>query len=496
MRSSGILMHISSLPGPEGIGTLGEEAKAFIDFLSDAGMNLWQVLPVGPTGYGESPYQSYSSFAGNVLYISLAGLVTDGLLTMTRKDACLHAKGQKVDYQRLIPWKEALLRRSCKASYDKVKVEVDRFTRENPWVKDYALFMAIKQHFGGLPWTAWKVKGLRMRDKSALDKYEALLQADVQYHLYTQYLFRKQWRELKTYANGKGISLFGDMPIYVAEDSADTWTHPEVFQLNTRGIPKRVAGVPPDFFSEDGQLWGNPLYNWKYLEHTGYAWWVERMRGATELFDLIRIDHFIGFANYFSIPHGAPNARGGKWVIGPGQQLFEALREALPNLRIVAEDLGCVNSRVRKLLTWCGYPGMKVLSFGFGGDETSEHLPAQYTENMVVYTGTHDNDTVRGMLAGDRKALAKSKKWLGYSAIAEAPWAFIRAIMSSRANTAMVPMQDVLGLDGSARMNRPGTVGGNWQWRMKPGAATKVLAEKLNALNKATHRGRYHEAKP
>lgn len=493
MRNSGILMHISSLPGPEGIGTLGSEAIEFVDFLAASGMNRWQVLPVGPTGYGESPYQSYSSFAGNVLFISLEELQKDGLLELKKKDVFSGSNRDHVDFERLIPWKEALLRKSCKASYDRVYTEVDAFVRIHPWVMDYALFMAAKKHFGGLPWSSWPDKGLRTRTDAALKKYESLLREDVRYHLYTQYLFRKQWDGLKRYANERGILLFGDMPIYVAEDSADTWTHPKVFQLNQRGIPKRVAGVPPDFFSEDGQLWGNPLYDWKYLSDTGYQWWIDRMRGATELFDLIRIDHFIGFANYFSIPYGALNARGGKWVIGPGRELFEALRKSLPQLNIVAEDLGCVNDRVRKLLNWCGYPGMKVLSFGFGGDESSEHLPAQYTKNMVAYTGTHDNDTVRGMLAADRKALARSKKWLGYRRITEAPWAFIRAIMASCADTAMVPMQDILELNSAARMNRPGTVGGNWKWRMKRGAATQALAEKLDKLNRETHRGRYHE---
>lgn len=489
MRRSGILMHISSLPGPGGIGSLGKEAYAFADFLKASGMAVWQVLPLGPTGYGESPYQSSSVFAGNPMLISCAALREAGLVTYDDGEEFIPDDPERVDYPAVRESKEKLLRRCFAQSEGKLQKELAAFRRENPWVEDFALFTALKARYGGVMWTKWPDREVRRRQPAALERCRRELDGEIRYHLFCQYLFFRQWFALKRYCNGLGIRLFGDMPIYVAEDSADTWTHPEAFQLDGEGVPKRVAGVPPDFFSADGQLWGNPLYRWFSLRLHGYGWWVERMAAMAKMYDIVRIDHFIGFANYYSVPQGAPNARTGKWIIGPGKSLFRTLEKKIPGLNIVAEDLGCVNDRVRRLLTAVGYPGMRVLSFGFGGGEDNPHLPANYVTNSVVYTGTHDNDTVRGWIdTADDAALAQARQLLGFDKPEDGPAAFVRAVLASRADTAMIPMQDVLGLGGWARMNRPGTIGNNWLWRMAPGAATPELAQRLRRENEATNR--------
>lgn len=489
MRRSGILMHISSLPGPGGIGSLGKEAYAFADFLKASGMAVWQVLPLGPTGYGESPYQSSSVFAGNPMLISCAALREAGLVAYDDGEEFTPDDPERVDYPAVRESKEKLLRRCFAQSEDKLQKELAAFRRENPWVEDFALFTALKARYGGAMWTKWPDREVRRRQPAALERCRRELDGEIRYHLFCQYLFFRQWFALKRYCNGLGIRLFGDMPIYVAEDSADTWTHPEAFQLDGEGVPKRVAGVPPDFFSADGQLWGNPLYRWFSLRLHGYGWWVERMAAMAKMYDIVRIDHFIGFANYYSVPQGAPNARTGKWIIGPGKSLFRTLERKIPGLNIVAEDLGCVNDRVRRLLTAVGYPGMRVLSFGFGGGADNPHLPANYVTNSVVYTGTHDNDTVRGWIGtADDAALAQARQLLGFDKPEDGPAAFVRAVLASRADTAMIPMQDVLGLGGWARMNRPGTIGNNWLWRMAPGAATPELAQRLRRENEATNR--------
>lgn len=489
MRRSGILMHISSLPGPGGIGSLGKEAYAFADFLKASGMAVWQVLPLGPTGYGESPYQSSSVFAGNPMLISCAALREAGLVAYDDGEEFTPNDPERVDYPAVRESKEKLLRRCFAQSEGKLQKELAAFRRENPWVEDFALFTALKARYGGAMWTKWPDREVRRRQPAALERCRRELDGEIRYHLFCQYLFFRQWFALKRYCNGLGIRLFGDMPIYVAEDSADTWTRPEVFQLDGEGVPKRVAGVPPDFFSADGQLWGNPLYRWFSLRLHGYGWWVERMAAMAKMYDIVRIDHFIGFANYYSVPQGAPNARTGKWIIGPGKSLFRTLERKIPGLNIVAEDLGCVNDRVRRLLTAVGYPGMRVLSFGFGGGEDNPHLPANYVTNSVVYTGTHDNDTVRGWIdTADDAALAQARQLLGFDKPEDGPAAFVRAVLASRADTAMIPMQDVLGLGGWARMNRPGTIGNNWLWRMAPGAATPELAQRLRRENEATNR--------
>ena len=489
MRQSGILMHIISLPGPGGIGTMGKEAREFVDFLKKSGMRLWQMLPVGPTGYGESPYQCSSTFAGNPMMISLEQLCEEGLLTMGAEDQYVPACEERIDYEAVRAHKEAMLRRCFEESEAKLADEVAEFVKNHHWAEDFALFTAVKRHFDQQMWSKWPDDGIRLREEAAVERYRKELDEEVRYHLFVQCLFFRQWFALKKYANDNGIKLFGDMPIYVAEDSADTWTHPEVFQMDKNRVPRRVAGVPPDYFSADGQMWGNPLYRWQWLRDNNFGWWVDRMAGIGSMFDVIRIDHFIGFANYFSIAHGAPNARDGRWIVGPGKKLFDTLREKLPNLNIIAEDLGTVNDRVRNLLDYCAYPGMRVLSFGFGAGEDNPHLCENYVENSVVYTGTHDNDTVRGWIdSADEETLEHAMEYLGFEDPDDGPAAFIEAVMASCADTCMIPMQDILGLGGEARMNLPGTIGGNWMWRMLPGMLTEELAERLLELNVTNRR--------
>ena len=490
MRNSGFLMHITSLPSPGGIGSLGQEAYDFADFLQACGEHIWQVLPIGPTGYGESPYQSTSSFAGNPLLISCRKLRADGLLAYEDAEEFEPDNPEIVDYSGVKENKDLLLRRCFAQSRGKLEGQVREFVSGNDWVQDFALFTAVKKHFGGTMWSKWPDRSIRFRTPEAVQKYTELLKEEIDFQIFCQYLFRCQWFDLKKYCNERSIDMFGDMPIYVAEDSADTWTHPEIFQLDRERIPTHVAGVPPDYFSEDGQLWGNPLYRWTYLRFIrGYDWWVNRMKGMAELYDILRIDHFIGFANYYSVRHGMPNARKGRWVIGPGASLFKKLNREVRSIRIIAEDLGCVNNRVRRLLDWCGYPGMKVLTFGFDTDETNPHYIGNWTANTVAYTGTHDNDTVLGWAEkADPKVLAFAGKVLGFTKPDEAPEAFIRALFASPCDTVIVPMQDVLGLDGSARMNYPGSIGGNWLWRMKPDSLSLDLSMKYYKLNKETNR--------
>ena len=489
MRSSGVLMHISSLPSPGGIGSLGREAFEFADFLQASGFRIWQVLPVGPTGYGESPYQSSSVFAGNPLLISCRTLREEKLLTYTDDEEFVPENPEKVDYEAVRKNKMTLLRRCFEESAGKMSHQLDIFRAEHPWVMDFALFTAVKEHFGGRMFSSWPDPGIIRRTPEAVRKYSELLKDEVSFHIFCQFLFRRQWFVLKEYCNQRGIRIFGDMPIYVAEDSADTWTHPEVFQLDRNRIPKRVAGVPPDYFSEKGQLWGNPLYRWTYLRLRRYDWWVSRMKGMAEMYDMIRIDHFIGFANYYSVRHGAPDARRGRYVKGPGKNLFKVLKREVPDVSIVAEDLGNVNNRVRSLLSWCGYPGMKVMTFGFDSDETNPHFPGSYRENTVAYTGTHDNDTVLGWAgSASPDALRFAMKYLGFSDLEDAPDAFIRALLEGPCDTAVIPMQDMLHLGTEARMNYPGTIGGNWLWRMKPDALTIDLSMKYCNLNTETKR--------
>ncbi|MBQ4157413.1 MAG: 4-alpha-glucanotransferase [Clostridia bacterium] len=480
MRQSGVLLHITSLPTEGMFGTLGKEAYRFVDWLRKAGMSIWQVLPVGPTGYGESPYQSTCTHAGSIYMIDLDTLKKEGLLT---DDADLYSNAKELNFENAKARHLRALKKSFEESYARLKDEVSQFIDTHPSLNDYSLFMAVKDYFGGKMWTEWPDIAIRMREEKAIEHYGRILGDEVNFYKYTQYLFFKQWTSLKSYANKNGISIFGDIPIYVSEDSSDTWANPEIFQLDRDRRPVKVAGVPPDYFSEDGQLWGNPLYDWKKLKKTGYAWWINRLKTTLELYDMVRVDHFIGFANYYSIRAGAPNARVGKWEKAPGKHFFSNVKRKLPELNVIAEDLGVISKRVKRLLRFCGYPGMKVLSFGFDGGQDNPHFLANITENSICYTGTHDNDTLIGwwnQLGEETKKYAK-ENLPERDTISDS---LIEAALGSPARIAIIPMQDILKLDGSARMNTPGTVGGsNWRWRMEKGALTDELADKYRELN-------------
>ncbi len=489
-RSSGILMHISSLPSPYGIGTLGREAYKFVDFLRESGTKIWQVLPIGPTSYGDSPYQSFSTFAGNPYFIDLDMLKEEGIL---KESDYAHLNPDKdadaVDYEYLYLTRYAVLRAAFKNAYPMLKARVDAFSAQRPWLFDYAFFSALKDRFGGKAWSEWPNEEIRFREPDAMTKYARALSEDIAFHSFVQYLFFGQWAKLKSYANRNGVLIFGDMPIYVAMDSADTWAEPHLFLLDEQRRPLCVAGVPPDYFTEDGQLWGNPIYNWPLHKKTGYEWWVRRMRAMFDYCDIMRVDHFIGFANYYEIPADAPTAKIGTWRNGPGSYFFQVLSREIPSLRIVAEDLGVVTPKVKRLLKVCGYPGMKVLLFGFDSDEKNMHLPANISPNTVLYTGTHDNDTVAGwwQKAGEaEKSFARA--YLNMDDDADVCKALISAAYASCADTVVIPMQDHLRLGSEARMNTPGTVGLNWKWRIRPEQLTDTLKDDILSINKAYHR--------
>jgi 4-alpha-glucanotransferase len=490
-RQSGILLHISSLPSPYGIGTMGREAREFVDFLSAAGSGIWQVLPIGPTSYGDSPYQSFSTYAGNPYFIDIDTLLGEGILREGDVYGLPRDKDrQYADYEYLWNTRYAVLRAAYANAYGDLKGEVESFSRKNPWLADYALFSALKDRFGGKAWSEWPEKAIRFREPEAVKYYTKALSEDIRFHEFIQYLFFRQWFALKAYANQKGILIFGDMPIYVAMDSADTWATPEVFLLDGERRPAAVAGVPPDYFTEDGQLWGNPLYDWAYLKKTGYQWWIDRMRAMLRLYDIVRIDHFIGFANYYAVPADAETARHGEWRDGPGKSFFGVLNQAIPNLPIVAEDLGNVTPKVKNLLKYCGFPGMKVLSFALDA-----RTPDCIAPNTVLYTGTHDNDTVLGWwekIDGDERAYVR--EYLNKSSNREVLRqgceegdicrAMIEAAYNSPAETVIIPIQDFLGLGSEARMNIPGTVGENWKWRLQPQQLTDEIGKYMLDINK------------
>ncbi len=485
MRQSGILLHLTSLPSPGGIGTLGKEAYEFVDFLAGAGMSIWQVLPISPTGYGDSPYQSVSTYAGNPLLIDFRMMMDGGFLPQRVLPLKQGEDPSKVDYGRVVAEKTALLKEAFAFSRKKAAKKLEEFRKKEPWVDDYALFSAVKEHFGLVSWMEWPDEALRLRDEKALAACRKKLKDSVDYYVFIQYLFFTQWYALKAYAHQKGISLFGDMPIYTAEDSCDVWANPHVFQLDKRRRPTRIAGVPPDYFSITGQRWGNPLYDWAKLKQTGYRWWLDRLRAMGRVYDIVRVDHFIGFANYYSIPAGEETAQNGVWKDGPGKDFFAYVKRELPDLRIVAEDLGAVNEKVLDLIRFTGYPGMKVLCFAFSGNPADPHLPQNYPENCVVYTGTHDNSTVRGWYENapdGEKAFAR--RILGISERDDIAAAMVRAALLSCGDTCVLPMQDLLGLDDGARMNIPSTIGGlNWRWRMTKEQMTPALQGKLKTLN-------------
>ena len=480
-RGSGILLHISSLPSPHGIGTLGKAAYDFADFLHAAGQRYWQLLPLGPTSYGDSPYQSFSTFAGNPYFIDLDLLAEEGLLDKEDLAAADWGNDPRyVDYGKIYEVRFDVLRRAFLRGRERDREAVERFQAENPWLKNYALYMAVKAHFGMKSWLEWPDEAIRVRAPEAVARYEKELAEDVAFYTYLQYLFFKQWGELREYIHSLGIRIIGDLPIYVAMDSADVWAEPEFFQLGEGNIPTEVSGVPPDYFSADGQLWGNPLYDYDRMRQDGFGWWIRRVEGASRLFDVIRIDHFRGLESYWAVPYGAETAREGRWRKGPGMDLVGVLTQWFHGLDIIAEDLGFLTPEVHQLLRDSGLPGMKVLEFAFDAREPSNYLPHTYERNCVCYVGTHDNETVmQWREQADRADVTFARKYLGLNEAEGFHWGMIRGGMSSVADTFVAQMQDYLGLGAEGRMNTPGTLGNNWRWRLLPGEASPALARKI-----------------
>jgi len=496
-RSSGILLHPTSLPGRFGIGDLGPEAYAFVDFLAASRQTLWQVLPLGPTGYGDSPYQCFSAFAGNTLLVSPERLVAEGLLSAEDLAGAPAFPEERVDFGNVIEFKNALLKTAFERFKRTADVDLrayfDNFSRQaSHWLEDYALYRALKDEQNGRAWNEWE-PALTRRDAAALMSARERLREQVDAQKFYQFLFFKQWAALKAYCQEKGIKLVGDIPIFVARDSADVWMNPDQFKLDENGNPVVVAGVPPDYFSATGQFWGNPIYNWDRMLRDGFRWWIERVRATLAHLDIVRIDHFRGFAASWEIPGGDKTAERGQWVNVPGRELFTAIKQALGDLPIIAEDLGVITPDVEALRDDFGLPGMRILQFAFGGDALNIDLPHNYVRNSVVYTGTHDNDTTVGWFnseagAGstrDSAQVERERKFcLAYldSDGAEIHWDFIRAVLASVADTAIIPLQDVLGLGGEARMNLPNSTSGNWSWRFKAGALTNEIGERLKTL--------------
>lgn len=480
-RASGILLPISALPSPYGIGTLGKAAYAFADFLHAAGQKYWQLLPLGPTSYGDSPYQSFSTFAGNPYFIDLDLLAEEDLLDKEDLAAADWGNDPRyVDYGKIYEVRFDVLRRAFLRGRERDREAVERFQAENPWLKNYALYMAVKAHFGMKSWLEWPDEAIRVRAPEAVARYEKELAEDVAFYTYLQYLFFKQWGELREYIHSLGIRIIGDLPIYVAMDSADVWAEPEFFQLGEGNIPTEVSGVPPDYFSADGQLWGNPLYDYDRMRQDGFGWWIRRVEGASRLFDVIRIDHFRGLESYWAVPYGAETAREGRWRKGPGMDLVGVLTQWFHGLDIIAEDLGFLTPEVHQLLRDSGLPGMKVLEFAFDAREPSNYLPHTYERNCVCYVGTHDNETVmQWREQADRADVTFARKYLGLNEAEGFHWGMIRGGMSSVADTFVAQMQDYLGLGAEGRMNTPGTLGNNWRWRLLPGEASPALARKI-----------------
>ena len=484
-RSCGILLPIFSLPSPHGIGTLGRAAYDFVDFLRAAGQSWWQVLPLGPTGYGDSPYQSFSAYAGNPYLIDLDLLAEEGLLTAHELSALpQNPDPARVDYGALYATRLPLLKKAAARGLKRDAAAVDAFAEENRgWLPDYALYMAAKQHFDMRPWTQWPDEGLRLRKPEAMAHYRSLLAQEIDTLIYIQFLFFRQWNVLRAYARKQGIGIIGDMPIYVSMDSADVWREPQFFLLDSRGFPTEVAGVPPDDFTADGQLWGNPLYNWDGLKSDGYGWWIRRVDGAAKLYDVVRIDHFRGFESFWAVPYGDATAQNGRWVKGPGMELLRVLTGWFPNLQFIAEDLGYLTPEVRQLLADSGLPGMKVLEFAFDARQPSNYLPHLYSRHCVCYTGTHDNTPLAAWLAeADPADLAFAAKYLGLSREEGFRQGILRGGLGSVAELFVAQMQDYLGLGADARINTPGTAAGNWQWRLLPHQLTPALAAQLAAL--------------
>jgi 4-alpha-glucanotransferase len=497
-RCSGILLHILSLPAVHGIGDLGDSAHEFVDFLAASGQKIWQVLPLSPTGYGDSPYQCFSSFAGNPLFIDLLKLQEQGLLAARDLASAPLLPTDYVDYGRVIPFKQALVRTAAQNFLSNANgmdlSAFETFCRKNAaWLDDYALFMAGKDFHNGAVWTNWDA-GLQQRDPGALPQWRQRLSLEMEICKFAQFEFFRQWEKLRDRCRSCGIRIMGDVPIYVAHDSADVWAHPELFRLDEAGRPTVVAGVPPDYFSATGQLWGNPIYRWDVLAGSGYRWWIERFRASLELFDLVRLDHFRGFEAYWEVPAGASTAIDGRWVKGPGKAFFDVARRELKELPFVAENLGVITPEVENIRREFGFPGMSLLQFAFGNDPQGPSFrPHNYSRELAAYTGGHDNDTTVGWWSskgvgesirtaediGKERAFAKA--YLGFE---NEPinWVFIRTILASVAAIAMIPLQDVLGLGSEARMNLPGTVSGNWKWRYRASALTADVEARLRRL--------------
>lgn len=483
MRRAGILMPISALPSPCGIGTLGAAARAFADFLAAGGQSCWQILPVGPTGFGDSPYQSFSSCAGNPYFIDLETLEEEGLLRPEEyRGLDWGADPGRVDYGLLYETRYPVLKLACRRLLERVPPDFGGFCEENrDWLEDYALFMALKERHGGVSWFRWP-EGERLRRPEVLSPLRQELREELAFWRAVQYLFFRQWGALKAYANGRGISIIGDLPIYVSGDSADVWSNRPLFQLDGEGRPTEVAGCPPDGFSEDGQLWGNPLFDWERMEADGYRWWIRRIAFQFRICDTLRIDHFRGFDAYYAIPYGDTTAKNGRWRPGPGLRFFEAVNRALGPRDIIAEDLGFLTGSVGELLRETGYPGMKVLELAFDSRDTGGgYLPHCYTPHCVVYTGTHDNDTVRGWMASaPAEDVALAKAYLRLNEAEGCHWGMMRSAWASAADLAVMQFQDLLGLGSEARMNIPSTLGGNnWRWRTLPGTYGPELAGRL-----------------
>ena len=503
-RRGGILLHPTSLPSPAEIGDFGTEAYRFVDFLKQSGNKLWQVLPLNPTGYGDSPFQCFSAGAGNPLLISLERLTEQGVLSKADLAHRPFFPNKEVDYGAVLRFKVPILTKAAqtflKGADGKERLDFEQFCHANAnWLDDFALFMACKDAHNGIPWTEWAAD-IAARKPGALQDWTVRFGAKIKVIKYWQFEFFRQWQALRSYAHEHGIHIIGDIPIYVAHDSTDVWANREFFFLDPQGNPTKVAGVPPDYFSATGQLWGNPLYNWNLLKDTGYQWWIERFRAALRLYDIVRIDHFRGFEAYWEVPATEATSMNGCWIKGPGAELFSTLQQELGELPIIAENLGVITAEVEQIRHQFGFPGMAILQFAFGNDPQGPSFrPHNYVRNLVAYTGTHDNDTTLGWWKSQGtmdsirtpedvvKEHAFARAYLG---CADEPinWAMIRTVLASIADTAIIPLQDVLGLGTEARMNRPGTSRGNWRWRFQPGALSPELAERLRDLNKAYER--------
>ena len=490
-RAAGVLLHPTSLPGRYGIGDFGDELIAFLDWARSAGLRIWQILPLNPPGYGNSPYGCHSSYAGNALLISPQHLLKDGLLPEHAADEAPTFADDSVDFDRVAPFKWNLLRQAWRHFNSRRRAdhrhELERFEADNLWLDDWALYASLKEQSGGVPWSEWP-PDLAFREPSAVAKAKRELDEEIRFQKFIQLLFFKQWATVRQAAVARGLQIMGDVPIYVACDSADVWANRELFQLDERGQPTVVAGVPPDYFSATGQRWGNPLYRWDVLRETKYRWWVSRFRAARRFADIVRVDHFRGFAAYWEIPAREETAIHGRWMPGPGKALFDAIREALGDFPLVAEDLGFITPEVHELRRAIDVPGMRILQFAFG-KVNSPHLPHCYEQKTVVYTGTHDNDTARGWFANAPESERDlAEHYLGINGAGEIEWALIRAAFTSVAQTAIVPVQDILGLGSEARMNHPGNGDENWSWRYIPGALTVDHAERLRRLAEITGR--------